>query len=317
MKKALKITGKVFLGSLILLVLFLTAVKIWNEIAMKHEADLLSDNLGQYVEIDGGKMNVYSEGEGEHTIVFMSGWGTTSPVYDFRPLYSKLTDEYRIVVIEKFGYGFSDEISGERDFDTILRQDREALQKLDIQAPYVLCPHSLSGLEAQLWAQEYPDEVEAIVGLDMSSANYDGLAEIKEGFLQKTMIKLNKAVRFTGINRFLLSISDLDDMSDREAKQYIALECKNIANDTVCRENDAIGGVCDKINSMPMPKTPTLQFISIQGGDLEKWRSTHQELADASDLGRVSELDCGHYVHQFESERIAKEMKEFIAELDK
>ena len=48
-------------------------------------------------------MSVYTEGEGDHTIVFMSGWGTTSPILDFKALYSRLSDDYKIVVIEKFG----------------------------------------------------------------------------------------------------------------------------------------------------------------------------------------------------------------------
>ena len=243
----------------------------------------------------------------------MSGWGTESPIYDFRPLYSKLSDDYKCVVIEKFGYGFSDEIDGERDFDTILRQDREALEKMGIEGPFILCPHSLSGLEATLWAQKYPEEVEAIVGLDMSSANYDGLAEIKEGFAQKTAINLNKIVRFSGINRFLMSISEFDaTYTDEELRQYKALVCRNQANDTVCRENDAIGEVCEEINATALPSTPTLQFVSTYNSNYEYWKSTHQELVDASTYGKLIELDCDHYLHQFESERIAEEMRDFI-----
>ena len=258
-------------------------------------------------------MNIYVQGDGEHTIVFMSGWGTESPIYDFRPLYSKLSDDYKCVVIEKFGYGFSDEIDGERDFDTILRQDREALEKMGIEGPFILCPHSLSGLEATLWAQKYPEEVEAIVGLDMSSANYAGLAEIKEGFAQKTAITVNKIVRFSGINRFLMSISEFDaTYTDEELRQYKALVCRNQANDTVCRENDAIGEVCEEINATALPNTPTLQFVSTYNSNYEYWKSTHQELVDASTYGKLIELDCDHYLHQFESERIAEEMRDFI-----
>ena len=171
MKKALKIVGKILLGIPIFLIALLVITGIWNAIAMAGEKDIVKDNPGQFVEVDGHNMSVYTEGSGDHTIVFLSGWGTESPLYDFKPLWSKLTDDYRIVVIEKFGYGFSDEIDGERDFDTILRQDREALEKLGIEGPFVLCPHSLSGLEATLWAQKYPDEVEGIVGLDMSFGN--------------------------------------------------------------------------------------------------------------------------------------------------
>ncbi len=315
MKKAIKIIGRVLLGILVILAAFLIIVKIWNEIAMSREKELLMDHPGEFVEVDGHNMNIYVEGEGDHTIVFMSGWGTESPIYDFRPLYSKLSDDYRCVVIEKFGYGFSDEIDGERDFDTILRQDREALAKLGIEGPFILCPHSLSGLEATLWAQKYPDEVEAIVGLDMSSANYEGLAEVKESFAQKSMININKIVRFSGINRFFMSISEYEGYSDEEIKQYTALVCKNLANDTVCRENDAIGSVCEEINAAALPSTPTLQFISTLNSYYEYWKSTHQELVDASVYGKLIELDCGHYLHQFESERIAEEMKDFIENL--
>ena len=314
-KKVLKIIGRLLLGILAVFLAFLIIVKIWNEIAMSHEKELLEDHPGEFVEIDGRNMNIYVEGDGDHTIVFMSGWGTESPIYDFRPLYSKLSDDYKCVVIEKFGYGFSDEIDGERDFDTILRQDREALEKMGIEGPFILCPHSLSGFEATLWAQKYPEEVEAIVGLDIASANYAGLAEIKEGFAQKTLITVNKIVRFSGINRFLMSISEFDETyTDEDVKQYTALACKNLSNDTVCRENDAISGVIEEINAADLPSTPTLQFISTYNSNYEYWKSTHQELVDASTFGKLIELDCGHYLHQFESERIAEEMKDFIEE---
>ena len=36
------------------------------------------------------------------------GSGTISPVYDFKILYEKLVSDFRIIVIEKFGYGCSD-----------------------------------------------------------------------------------------------------------------------------------------------------------------------------------------------------------------
>ena len=80
-------------------------------------------------------------------LVFMSASGTVSPIYDFRILYEKLIPDFRIIVVEKFGYGYSDLYEG----------------------PFILLPHSMSGLEAIRWAQLYPEEVEAIIGLDMAT----------------------------------------------------------------------------------------------------------------------------------------------------
>ena len=93
-------------------------------------------------------MNIYIEGSGERVLVFMAGANTPAVIYDFKPLYNLLSDEYKVVVIEKFGYGYSDDIDGVRSLSTMLRQDREALKKAGVEAPYILCPHSASGLEA-------------------------------------------------------------------------------------------------------------------------------------------------------------------------
>ena len=78
----------------------------------------------------------------------MSGGGTSSPVLDFKSLYSLLSDDYKIVVVEKFGYGFSDVVDNERSIDSILEDSRTALTKAGVVGPYVLFPHSMSGIEA-------------------------------------------------------------------------------------------------------------------------------------------------------------------------
>lgn len=111
------------------------------------------------VEIDGGNMHVYAEGkrqEGIPAIVVMSGSSIPSPVYNYKKLYSRLSELYRVVVPEKFGYGYSDIVNSPRDVETVLEQTRKALQLAGECAPYILMPHSMSGIEAQLWALKYP-----------------------------------------------------------------------------------------------------------------------------------------------------------------
>ncbi|MBQ8196087.1 MAG: alpha/beta hydrolase, partial [Oscillospiraceae bacterium] len=102
-KKALMITS-IILGVLILL---MAGIFINHKIRLNSEKELLAP-LGKLVEVGGHNMSVYTEGDGEATLVFMSGSGTCSPILDFRSLYSLMSDDYKIVVVEKFGYGFSD-----------------------------------------------------------------------------------------------------------------------------------------------------------------------------------------------------------------
>ena len=92
MKKVLKITGEVLLGILILIVLLLVIMAVYNQIMLRKNKSLYETPLGQLVEVDGHNMSIYTEGEGEHTVVFLSGHGTASPILDFKPLFSRLSE---------------------------------------------------------------------------------------------------------------------------------------------------------------------------------------------------------------------------------
>ena len=60
---------------------------------------------GELVTINGHKIHVYRDGNKDAPkIVFMSGHCTVSPVYDFKVLYEKLLNNFRVIVIEKYGY---------------------------------------------------------------------------------------------------------------------------------------------------------------------------------------------------------------------
>ncbi|MCR5142518.1 MAG: alpha/beta hydrolase [Ruminococcus sp.] len=314
--KALKITGKILLGLLIIIIAFLLVMFIIHRILLAKEEPLL-EPLGQMVEVDGNQMSIYTEGEGEHTIVIMAGSGMPSPILQYRSLYSKLSDTYKIAVIEKFGYGFSDVVDGERDFDTLLRQDHEALQKAGVEAPYILCPHSMSGIEAILWAQKYPDEVEAIVGLDMSTPK-----AYTEEMLEddgKGMIALYTFLRESGVGRLVLTDKNIPDSYDKHEKDvFKALVFRKFANKNTCDEGTHIADAIDEINTADKPDVPTLLFMSDgkeTGGQV--WIDAMYDYADGLTDAKVIELDCGHMVADEKPDEIAEAMREFIAGLDR
>ena len=245
------------------------------------------------------------------TVLFLSGSGTPAPILDFKSLYALLEDDYKIVVIEKYGYGFSDIVDTERSFTTILRQDREALKKSGVEGPFILCPHSMSGLEAIMWAQDYPDEVEAIVGLD------NVLPRTYDGFDIEGTLKLERIIvpaREIGLLRFYYSDSFLPDaLSGDEKKLYRAIASRNTVNVDVINEGKAITDAVKLIDSKPKPDIPMLMFV----GDGKETRGTgwvknHYDYAADLSNAKVIELGCGHYVHYFKPEKIASEMKAFI-----
>jgi pimeloyl-ACP methyl ester carboxylesterase len=118
------------------------------------------------VELDGENMHIYTKGEGENTFVLLSGLGTTAPVLDFEPLVNELAKENKVVVVEGFGYGWSDLTKKERTVENIVGEIRAALQLANIKGPYILMPHSISGIYSMYYANKYPEEVKAIIGID-------------------------------------------------------------------------------------------------------------------------------------------------------
>ena len=168
------------------------------------------------------------------------------------------------MVIEKFGYGFSDVVDTERSFDTMLRQDREALSKAVIDGPFILCPHSMSGIEALQWAQEYPDEVEAIVGLDMCVPDVYDVLDLKEAekteFVSGIAVKLG-ILRIVNVEGMFPAFAS-GDLTDEEKDIYRAIMYEKTCNEVIINESKTIRDTCDKIRSRAKPDVPTLMFIS-------------------------------------------------------
>ena len=123
--KILVKAAKIFLVVVIIFGILLLICFINHKIQLSKEEKILRQ-IGSPVNVGGNSMNVCTEGEGDVTLVFMSGGGTCSPVLDFKSLYSLLSDDYKIAVVEKFGYGFSDIVDKERDINSILEDTRSA-----------------------------------------------------------------------------------------------------------------------------------------------------------------------------------------------
>ena len=280
------------------------------------EAALLTP-IGQLVNVDGSNMSIYTEGSGDKAIVFMPGGGTPLPILDFKSLYSLLNDEYKIVVVEKFGYGFSDDPDRSRDIDTMLEDTRQAFAKAGIYAPYILCPHSMSGLEALYWAQKYPDEVSSIIGLDMAVPEYYANMNINT-----ITLKLNKVLSEMGIVRLLsdqyINTQYAESALTKADKAVIkALYSQRCVSTALINEGEKCLDNAKVVSVTGVPDIPMLLFISNGAGtgfDKEVWRSIAIDYISQADNGLYIELDCSHYVHNYEYEKIAGEIRRFLSE---
>lgn len=317
MKKRIKSMLRVFLWVAAIIVILICICFGYHRYRLRKE-EKLREPLGQLIDINENNISIYVEGSGSKTLVFLSGGGTCSPILDFKSLYSLLSDEYRIIVVEKFGYGYSDIVDEDRNIQTILSETRLALNKAGIEGPYVLCPHSMSGIEALYWAQKYPDEIEAIIGLDMAVPEYYENMKIN-----LALMKLGQYAADLGITRLIPTLAESDaikhgTLTNDEKNRYRAIFYNRTATVTMINEAKSVKDNARIVAQNGVPQVPMLLFISDGTGgtgfDKETWRRIQEKYISEVESGKYIELDCPHYVHDYEYGRISEEIKSFLSD---
>lgn len=124
-----------------------------------------------FADVQGKKMAFYIAGikNSDHTIVVLRNESDPCPSLTMKALCTDLQDEYRIVVPDYLGVGFSDDPASPRTIENITEEIHTGLQNIGIDGPYILMPINLSGVYAQYYTKLYPDEVEMVVGVDAVS----------------------------------------------------------------------------------------------------------------------------------------------------
>jgi pimeloyl-ACP methyl ester carboxylesterase len=263
---------------------------------------------GELVTINGHKIHVYRDGNKDAPkIVFMSGHCTVSPVYDFKVLYEKLLNNFRVIVIEKYGYGYSDIYDSPCDIDTLVSIQRQALVELGEEGPYILTPHSMSGLEAIRWKQKFPNEVSAIIGIDMATPL--SFSVWKEEDIKKT-VRLMKILRGLRLASVLSSVSNLC-LTEEEFKQHKLLKKRNAFNICCINEAREVLNNAKVVGEDGNIECPTLLFSS-NGKDQEiDWVLNQQKFAEIMGA-KLIQYDCGHYIHHFKSTEMSEEILRFV-----
>ncbi len=267
------------------------------------------EKMGEPVDIDGVKLNIYSAGESDKTLVFMSGFGSCSPILDFKGLCNRLNNRFKTVVIEKPGYGFSAVSNSNRDLQTMVNEQRAALKRCGIMPPYILCPLSISGLEAIFWAGSYPKEISAIVGLDMS------FPEIMQQYkFSVPFLTFSGFVMRSGIARLFPKLAHTEtykygNLNEDEKDLYVKLFYKKTMSRDMINEGVYLKQNIKTASSLLPLSVPMLLFVSNgedTGIDKDLYVSTYNKVLEKIVTANVIRLDCSHFVHLFQTQRICE-----------
>ena len=186
---------KSFLIMCLVLAAIVTALSAVIHNVFKIREIYAEDKLGykKLVTVSNNRMNVQVVGEGERTAIILSSFGTPSPIIQYKACADTLAaNGYRVVIIEYFGYGYSLSTKDSRTLAAIASEVNEALTNSNIYGPYTLIACGISGLYAETYANNYPDQVERLILIDSVYA-----ASIDEAYMRKYIDELSFNITLT------------------------------------------------------------------------------------------------------------------------
>jgi len=274
---------------------------------------------GRLVEVKGNKIHVYTEGNNENApvILFLGGSVVAAPVYDFKPVWSELSKEYRIAVVERFGYGYSDLTVKSRDIESILSDTREALSLAGVSGPYVICPHSLSGLESIRFAQVANDEVAGIVGIDMLLP--DIYPEIGKELMEEIeQIRPIRRLFWMGLHRLPIPNENFKlftlSLTEQEKQQLQLLTFRNFFNDVIFKEIDYLLDNSHAVSAGNVVDVPIKLLVANKQATpelSEEWKKRQKRFAQNHQLP-IKYFEAGHFIHREMPQDVANEIREFM-----
>lgn len=306
--KKLKKYCLAFLGFILL---FLVATFIFHRISLEKEQASLTPT-GKTVLVNGHKINVYVEGDGPETIVFLSGAGIASPILDFKNLLDPLSKKFKVVVVERAGYGFSEDSDQSRDVMTVLSETRQALSQAEVSGPYVIVSHSMASLESLAWQEKYPDEVKALVGLDWAlPASYE---DLKDNQALLTVAYWSSKI---GLLRYFPESFYIKNptLTETERQQYKLLAYKQLMSQAMLHESRLARENAKKVPSSINPKIPALLLVSNGDGtsfSQSEWQRYAERFASDQSNVRVVYMDAPHDLYHYQSDAIVSRIKEFL-----
>jgi pimeloyl-ACP methyl ester carboxylesterase len=302
------------IAALALVALVLASASI-NLILTKQEKSRFTP-YGERIAVGGGAMNVWRNGHAGPTMVLLNGLGTAAPALDFAPLARQLGN-YNLIVVEGFGYGYSDLSARPRTVQNITAELHDVLARLGAPKPYILVGHSIAGFYTLSYAHRYPQEVAAVIGIDPNvPASKAGAA----GTSGLPFHMVGAVLRTTGVVRAAITVSPgLADpkgsaYTTDERAQIRAMTIWNFGNAAVSDETNRMGSNATALRGVTYPdRLPVLEFLSSDSvATLPRWVESHESQLRNVRHHEVVALDGDHYLHWTQSKAMADKITAFL-----
>jgi pimeloyl-ACP methyl ester carboxylesterase len=267
---------------------------------------------GRLVDVDGRRMHVVALGDGDETVVLLAGANVPLPSADFGPLMRLLATRFTVVCIEYLGVGHSDTTPAPRTNENITGEIRAALAQAGFCPPYVLMPHSASGITSEYYAAQHPEEVSSIIMLDTTSS------AVEAARVPPLVYWLAKVPQVTGVSRVVNTVvvprllRKERGYAEREIRDYRTFMNQPL-NDTVIDQNIRFPDNVHEVMQLTFPDaTPVLKIVP--RGTLKRMGDEYQRehVRRLGPNATYEVVEGSHFVYHTHPQRILQATIELL-----
>jgi len=287
----------------------------------------ISDQYSKFVNVKGKKMSYAIHGENNNqTIVILTGLGVASPILTYKPLAEALSNDFKVIIIEPFGYGASDNTKKSRTVENIVNEIHTAVHKIGLKKFYIAA-HSIGGLYSLYYANHYTDDMLGFIGLDtaMPISDHDYAY-----FFDSTVIhayecdsNLPQDILLEGAKA---RMDPKYNYTENDLNTYLTIIENNLCKCDGLDEQAQFLKNQETCKDLKFPKSiHSIQFLAdelVKSGVFnyteEFYINNHKKLTYKSPLNKVIYMkDSSHFIFFEQKESIVNEIKSWVKKLNK
>ena len=151
----------------------------YNALSLRHFRQI-AGVPGRLFDMGGYSTHLYCTGTGSPTVLLSSGLG--DDFTEWAKVQPVLSQQTRVCSYDRAGFGWSAPQPGVQDANAIASHLHQLVEVADVQRPFVLAGHSISGIYLRSYAARYPGDLAVLVFIDGATPLQD--SRIPEALLR-------------------------------------------------------------------------------------------------------------------------------------
>ena len=329
---------KYILGTLVLLTILLAiAGAVYQSISTARDARKYPPP-GKLVDVGGHQLHLNCMGKGGPTVVMDYGLGGLSPLWSL--VQSEVAKFTQVCVYDRAGYAWSEPSATPRTSQNMTRELYTLLKNAEVPSPYILVGHSLGGLNASLFASQYPEEVAGLVLVDAVPPEvYERIDPEFADAMKSTkgMFNFLSLISRLGLMRLVFQIKGADAAPDFVRKLPTEVQPTILAKflpqtfRTAIAENSLMADSAKQVQQTKFDRELPLvvlshgknMFVRSKKSAIEShrdnraestWQQLQAEMANLSNQGQlIIAEESGHDIHLDRPQLVVDAIRQIIA----